>query len=474
MNNPYKNYFDSLPCYLTVQDRDFKIVDANQRFRRDFGDWEGRFCYQAYKHRSEKCEVCPVERSFWDGQCHRSEEKVRCNDGKEVSVLVDATPIRNESGEVTNVIEMSTDVTLIKRFEDQIRESRRRYRLLFEEVPCYITIQTPELRIIETNRAFREDFGDSLGCQCFRAYKHRTEECIPCPVRQTFRDGLPHSTEEVVKAPGGEPVHVLVTTAPICDQAGNVVSVMEMSTNITEVRRLESQLTSLGLLIGSVSHGLKGLLNGLAGGMYLVNTGFGKQDDGRVTKGWEIVERNVDRIRSMVSDILYYAKDRQPNWETLSAEKMAEDVYSLLESKARELNVKLDLAIHDTPGDFEGDGKAVRSMLVNLLENSLDACRLDGQKSENSVTLGVRGNAEQVSFQVSDNGIGMDQETSEKAFTLFFSSKGSEGTGLGLFIANKIAEAHGGNIVLESELGRGTQFTVFLPRSRHELGSGAN
>ena len=472
MDNPYKEYFDSLPCYLTVQDRDFRIVDANQRFRHDFGDWEGRFCYQVYKHRSEKCEICPVERAFWDGQCHRSEEQVRCIDGKEVSVVVEATPITPDDGEITRVMEMSTDVTLIKRFEDQMREGRRRYRLLFEEVPCYITIQTPELRILETNRAFREDFGDSLGCHCYKSYKHRTEECLPCPVRQTFEDGQPHSTEEVVKAPGGEPVNVLVSTAPIHDEAGNVVSVMEMSTNITEVRRLESQLTSLGLLIGSVSHGLKGLLNGLAGGMYLVNTGFSKDNEGRVHKGWEIVERNVDRIRSMVSDILYYAKDREPNWETLSADTLARDVCSLVESKAKELDVKLDLAIDETPGDFEGDGQAIRSMLVNLLENSVDACRLDSSNVEHSVTLGVHGNMERVQFLVSDNGIGMDQETCEKAFTLFFSSKGSEGTGLGLFIANRIAEAHGGKITLESELGNGTQFTVMLPRSRGELGSG--
>ena len=60
----------------------------------------------------------------------------------------------------------------------------------------------------------------------------------------------------------------------------------------------------------------------------------------------------------------------------------------------------------------------------------------------------------------------MDQETQDKAFTLFFSSKGSEGTGLGLFIANKIAQAHGGTIALDSELDRGTRFVVEMPRRR--------
>ena len=69
-------------------------------------------------------------------------------------------------------------------------------------------------------------------------------------------------------------------------------------------------------------------------------------------------------------------------------------------------------------------------------------------------------------FEITDNGIGMDQETREKAFTMFFSSKGMEGTGLGLFIADRIARSHGGSIELESKPGAGTRFIVKLPRTR--------
>ncbi len=100
MPDAYRQYFDVMPCYLTVQDREFRVIDANRRFREDFGETEGRFCYQVYKRRSEKCEVCPVEQAFWDGRSHRSEERVRCLDGKEVSVLVEATPIHNGDGEI--------------------------------------------------------------------------------------------------------------------------------------------------------------------------------------------------------------------------------------------------------------------------------------------------------------------------------------------------------------------------------------
>lgn len=466
MDDSYRTYFDRMPCYLTVQDRDFRILHANERFRNDFGDIEGRHCYQVYKHRSEKCEVCPVERAFWDGQCHRSEERVRCLDGKEVSVLVEATPIRDQQGQITSVMEMSTDITYIKRLEDQLRHSQQRYRRLFEEVPCYISIQDPDLRIIEMNRAFREDFGDSLGCRCYEVYKHRNEPCLACPVQDTFEDGKPHSREEVVTSVHGKQMNVLVTTSPIRDAEGNIVSVIEMSANITEVRELESHLTSLGLLIGSVSHALKGLLNGLAGGMYLVDTGFTKDKPDRVEQGWEIVQRNVGRIRAMVSDILYYAKDREPIWETVSAVELADEVCGLIHSRAEEHGVTLTCEMDPATGDIEVDPQAVRSLLVNLLENSLDACRLDDKKNEHTVTFRLRGFPNHVQYEVQDTGIGMDRETREKAFSLFFSSKGTEGTGLGLFVANRIARAHGGTIELESQVGVGTKFVVRLSRKR--------
>jgi PAS domain S-box-containing protein len=466
MRHPFEQFFDAMPCYLTVQDRDFKIVRANDRFRRDFGEVHGRYCYQVYKRRSEKCDDCPVEKALWDGQCHRSEERVKCLDGREVSVLVEATPLKDDNGQTTFVMEMSTDITHIRRMQEQLQQTRDRYQLLFEEVPCYISIQDEDLKIARANRAFQEDFGNALGCKCYQAYKHRKEECFPCPVREAFEDGMAHTREEVVTNLKGEQLNVLVTAAPLRDADGRITRVMEMSANITQVRELESQLSSLGLLIGSVSHGLKGLLNGLSGGMYLVDSGFKKGNQQRVEKGWATVKRNVDRIKSMVSDILYYAKERKPNWEPVDAAHLATEVMGLTTPRAVEHDVKMDSACAEDVGEFDADAQALRSMLVNLLENSVDACRLDSKQVEHRVSLKVEGNSDHVRFVIEDNGMGMDRETREKAFSLFFSSKGAGGTGLGLFISNRIAEAHGGSIKVSSQEGVGSSFAVTLPRKR--------
>jgi PAS domain S-box-containing protein len=465
MELDYRQVFEAMPCFLSIQDRNFRIIDANQRFRENFGDFKGRYCYQVYKQRPERCEVCPVARTFRDGERHESEEEVRTLSGETLSVLVRSKPIRNEAGEIIAAMEMSTDITHIKNLQKLLRASQKRYHTLFDEVPCYISIQDPELNIIEANIAFEEDFGNVLGRKCYEAYKHRNSPCEPCPVQWTLDDGLPHTREEVVTARNGRQRNVLVTTAPIREADGNISGVMEMSADITQVRELEDRLTQLGLLIGSVSHSLKGLLNGLSGGMYLVNSGFAKGDEARVKKGWTTVERNVTRVKSMVSDILYYAKDRVPNWERLSAAEVAEDVVGMMESRAGELGVDLKLDPQPDSGEFDGDPQAVRALLANLVENSLDACRLHQCCEGRRVTLRVGGNAHVVRFEVEDDGIGMDQETQEKAFTLFFSSKGT-GTGLGLFISDKIARAHGGEISLRSAPGEGTTFIVSLSREK--------
>jgi len=464
MNDIYRNYFDSMPCFLSVQDRDLRIISANERFIRNFGEPGDRFCYQVYKHRPEKCEDCPVERTFLDGRRHRSEQLVRTLDGRDVSILVNTAPILAPDGQVTAVMEMSTDITQLKQLQDQLRTSQRRYYSLFEDVPCYLSIQDRELQIVEANRLHREAFGTGYGCKCYEVYKHRDAECSDCSVRQTFVDGKVREHEEVVTRRDGRQLNVMVTTAPITRPDGEIEGVIEMSVDITQLRGLQSKLSSVGMIISSISHDLKGLLNGLDGGMYLVDTGLEKGDQERLGTGWEMVQRNVERIRSTVLDILYYAKDREPDLQEVSATEITAEVCSVLGTKAESLGIEFSTQIVGDDDRFEADRQALRAMLVNLVDNAFDACRVDKQKAEHAVTLVVDGTEKEISFTLTDNGLGMSQEVMDKAFTLFFSAKGSGGTGLGLFIANRIVEAHGGRIELVSELGQGTRFVVVIPR----------
>ncbi len=342
------------------------------------------------------------------------------------------------------------------------------YKTYFDAMPCFLTVQDRDFRIIDANRKFRKNFGEWEGRHCYQVYKHRPEKCEVCPVEHVFRDGEPHHSEEWVTALNGEEIWVIVNTTPIFDEKGEIIAVMEMSTDITMIRELQDKLSDVGLLIGTISHTIKGLLNGLDGGIYLVNSGLKNNDRERIDKGWEMALRNMDRIRSLVMDLLYYVKDREPERQIVIVKDLIEDICSIMDEKARKLTIHCECSIDPDAGTLEADPTAIRSLFVNLMENALDACRLDRNKSDHRVNMAVRGEPDQVIFTLTDTGTGMTREMREKAFSLFFSSKGSGGTGLGLFVANKIARAHGGTISIDSEPGKGSCITVKLPRKSSE------
>lgn len=459
----YHRYWEEMPCYLSVHDRDFRIVDGNRRFRQDFGERLGQYCYKVYKGRDEVCPNCPVEATFADGKNHPSEQLLTTRDGRQIPVMVHTTPIRDDNGDVVAVMEMHTDIVEVKQLQTELQRSQERLAQLFEEVPCFITVQGPDRVIEHANRKFRETFGNPIGKNCFKMYKHRDEQCLVCPMQQTFDTGEAREHEEVLFTKDGEKLNALCTTAPLRNSDGEVEAVIEMCIDITQIRELQTQLASIGLLVGSISHGIKGLLTGLDGGIYMVNSGFKKEKPERVDKGWEMVQRNVERIRSMVLDILYYAKDRELVVEEVDLTAIVSEFRAGVEKKASDANTGIEISISDDVGIFPGDPQAIRAMLLNLMENSLDACRMDKEKPAHQIRLRIQREAEWMKIEVEDNGIGMDRETREKIFSLFFSSKGIKGTGLGLFISNKIVDKHGGSIGVESEPGRGTRFEVRLP-----------
>jgi signal transduction histidine kinase len=130
--------------------------------------------------------------------------------------------------------------------------------------------------------------------------------------------------------------------------------------------------------------------------------------------------------------------------------------------------VQLETNLSPALGLFDIDPTWMQAALVNFVENAIDACTYDRSKEEHTVTFDAFDiSPDRICFIIQDNGMGMDRETREKMFTLFFTSKGSQGTGLGLFIANRVINQHGGSIDVESESRKGSRFTICLPKSRN-------
>jgi len=461
-------FFNEMPCLVSIHNRDLKVVATNQLFKERLGDKIGSDSCEIYTEGAGGREECPALRTFETGKGVRSRETIRKSNGEEMPVIVHTAPITGGDSDVELVLEISADVSEVQRLQEELRTTQRRYQQLFDEAPCYITVQDRDLRLMAVNRQFKEDFGDGMGSHCYEVYRHRNTPCPNCPVADTFEDGESHQSEIVVTSKKGEQNNVLIWTAPIRDAEGRIVQVMEMSTNITQLRKLQDHLTSLGLLIGSISHGVKGLLTGLDGAIYRVELGLKKKNMEQIESGWDVVRLMVDRIRNMVLDILYFAKKRDLKWERVDVLSLARDVAATVEPKMGGHEIEFVRDFDPSVGQFEVDPGVVSSALINILENAVDACIENGSKERHKIMFGVKEEDNEIVFHVKDDGIGMDRDTRENMFTLFFSSKGTRGTGLGLFISNQIIQQHGGAIKVDSEPGQGSHFYIRMPKTLPE------
>jgi signal transduction histidine kinase len=334
---------------------------------------------------------------------------------------------------------------------------------LVDHLPCYVSIQDRNLNLIYVNAKFKRDFGDGVGKKCHVVYKCSTEICPNCPVQKTFEDRRSHLTEENVTLTGGGVSQVLIQTAPIIDKNGVVTAVIELATNITQLKKDRKELVTLGQSIALLSHGIKNILEGLQGGAYVVDEGFRDNDIKMARKGWNIVNKNIFEITDVVQNILYSSKERPLKYERVSPGQLAKDSLALFGDKAASLDVELKPQINNCVPEARLDIASIRRMLNNLIWNALEACFNDRQKKKHTVTVKTEMlDNDHFSFEISDNGIGMDDDTQRNIYEEFFSTKGSSGTGLGLAVVEKVVNRHGGKIEVRSAPGEGTRFTIIF------------
>ncbi|MFC1533563.1 response regulator [Thermodesulfobacteriota bacterium] len=466
-------YFNELPCLVSIHNRDYKIVETNQLYKERLGNKLGCNSWDIYPKTEKRRERCPVYRTFNTNEGQRSRETIIDAHGREIPVIVHTAPIKGTDRDVELVLEITADITEINRLKEELRATQEKYQQLFDEVPCYISVQDKDLRLTATNRRFKEDFSEIIGSYCYEVYKHRDTPCVECPVEKTFEEERSQQYETVVTSGKGEQYNVLVWTAPIRNVDGDITHVMEMSTNITQIRKLQGRLTSLGLLLGSISHGIKGILTGLDGGVYWIDTGIEKNDPERLEKGRDTLKLIIGRIRNLVLNLLYYAKERELNSEKADVISFAHDIAHTFELKLKSHPIKFICDFEHLTETFEVDVGVFSSALISILENAVDACLEDKGKEFHKIVFRVKQDGDIIRFDIDDDGIGMDRETKESMFTLFFSSKASGGTGLGLFVANEIIRQHGGLIEVDSIPGEGSRFHIRVPKE-HAQGAMEN
>jgi signal transduction histidine kinase len=201
----------------------------------------------------------------------------------------------------------------------------------------------------------------------------------------------------------------------------------------------------------------------LQGGAYVVDEGIHDGDMELILKGWQVVKNNIIDITSVTQNILYASKKRTIRLEKASPSDIVKNLVTSFHSKAEYLGIKIRYEIENDLPAVNLDISSVRRMLNNLVSNALAACAQDKAKDDHTVTVraGIY-NEFQYKFEVEDNGTGMEDHVRKKIFNDFYSTKGNEGTGLGLSVVNKIVKEHKGKIEVETCPQKGSKFRIIL------------
>jgi len=470
LRREHQALFDQVPCNVSLIDKDLRIVRANQRILDKFGDAEGRYCYEIFKGLDEKCEECPAQRTFTDGQVHTGHSLVHSRDGRPVHFQVTTAPLSLADGQTELVMEMAVDVTKTLQLEDDLRIAHAFLEKLVSTSKDGIVAIDESGDVTVFNPAAREILAVVNGRQVSAS---DLAEMLPPGFLAQVRSGpghvlLPDTTVTTLE---GVPIPVRLVGVRLDDGErvlGHAVSIQDLrARKQLEKEKLDAErLAAVGQTVAGLAHGVKNLITGLEGGMYMLNTGLKKGNSQRIKQGWEMLDRNIARISVFVKDFLSFSKGRRITVAPTDPPGIATEVVELYATRAQELGIELT---HEAPHPVPSaplDREGLHECLTNLVGNAIDACQMSEGEGGTHVRVRTFEHDGAVVFEVEDDGCGMDYEVKRKVFTTFFTTKGLGGTGLGLLTTRKIVQEHGGRIELESEHGEGTTFRIVLPRDR--------
>lgn len=225
------------------------------------------------------------------------------------------------------------------------------------------------------------------------------------------------------------------------------------------------RLAAVGQTVAGLAHAIKNITGSLKGGMFVLEKGIEMNNEKYLRQGWNMVKGNVDRVKNLALDLLDYTKERAPGYRLCDPNKPVQDIFDLMLNRAREYGVSFEIELDKSLPHLWFDPEGIHRCLLNLVTNAIDSCTdVESRSGRNMVVArSCKKEGWAVEYQVEDSGCGMDEEAKGKIFKMFFSSKGSRGTGLGLMITKKIIDEHRGMIEFESKKGEGTKFVVRLP-----------
>lgn len=485
-----KNYLESILRYssdmIITTDLSGRIVTFNEGAERILGykkeDVLGTFMVDYYLDKEDRERLLSTIES--GEMVTNYETQLVRKDGKIIDISLSLSLLRDEREKVIGTVGISKDITELKKAQRDLKEYSQHLESMVEKrtleleenkshleamlggIADGVVFADQDNRITFINEAAEEIFGVKREEWVGRDFKdaHSAESHEKAlKLIQDMREGKIKSYSSEIKS--GKK-YIYAHFSPIM-HVSEYLGVIFIARDITEIKRLQSELMNseklalIGKMSSSIAHELRNPLVPIGGFARLLYKKL--EQEATLRKYADIIIKEIDRMEILLHDILYFTKEIKPELQSVNLNEIINDLLYFYNDTFTDKNIELNVHLSPDISLIPLDRLKIRQALINIFSNAVDAMTDGGILRVESIEKEKDGK-HYIVVTVRDSGPGIPEDVKKKIFEPFYTTK-VHGLGLGLTLTKNVVEAHGGEIEIESEVGKGTTFIISLPVS---------
>ncbi len=490
----FRSVFEQAAVGIAFCGVDGRYERVNQKMCDIVGYTPAELCqrtFQEITHPEDVALDVSHSRRLFAGEIDRFtiEKRYIRKDGTPVWVNMTTSLLQTSADAPMYSISIVEDITEDKQMEEALAQERNRLRTIIDLLPDYIYVKDRQSKFVLFNAATMRLLNvtqaeDYIGKGDFDFYPPEYAERYISDERALMEADRPLlNKEEPVPDHNGLERWLLTTKIPLHDQDGRVIGLVGVGRDITERKRTETQQVELAVekervqmlqhFIRDTSHDLRTPLTTIKTSLYLLERTI--NDPIKRERYFTVINDQAGRLQQLLEDLLSLSRlDRTSiedfTFEMRSLSLLLQNVVAGQRPLAERKHHTLTLSVEPDLPPILVDDTQLNRALSNMLTNALNYTPEDGRIEVRAFRRGDR-----LAVEIKDNGIGITEEDLPRIYDRFFRADRARntetgGVGLGLTIARRIVEAHGGDIEVESTAGEGSTFRVWLPVVNNSVG----
>ena len=345
------------------------------------------------------------------------------------------------------------------------------YQFIIESLPIGILTVNPKMMVTSFNPWAQSLTGhteeEALGRYCGDIL--RGGMCrLDCPLRTAIDQRKTMvRMETTIQTKTGQTIPVRMHTAALLDNDGTLIGAVEAFQDVSLLKAAEREKDNL---ISMFAHDMKSSLTIIGGFVLRLLRKAVQLDEEKNDRYLEIIQKETSRLDSLISDFLEFARLQtgklKLNFQAASLDKLLLELFEAYQSRVMQSGIDLKFSNDNIMPVIMADPDRLRRVFTNLLDNAFKFSQKGGE-----ITIAQEETPDEIMITVADKGVGIDEENLPFIFDIFHRGKdanGTQGAGVGLATVKAIVEGHGGRILVQSKPGKGSAFTVILPKTRQE------